>query len=125
MPQQELTPVADLLKNSGVGQSAPYQSTSLTDAASIVWDVAATPFAQLTLGGNRTLSNPVNMTNGGVYIIRVTQDATGSRALAYGSSFKWAGASVPTITATAGAIDILTFVSDGVNMYGTIQQAFA
>jgi hypothetical protein len=37
---------------------------------------------------------------------------------------KFAGGTAPTITATAGKMDILTFVSDGTNWYGSISQNY-
>ncbi|NJO65228.1 MAG: hypothetical protein HC836_46135 [Richelia sp. RM2_1_2] len=81
--------------------------------------------ATVTLGGNRTLSNPTNMKNGGSYTIIVKQDSAGSRTLGYGSAYKWAGAAVPVLSTAINAVDILCFVSDGTNMYGTIQKGFA
>lgn len=110
------------------GTIAPSQFPSnvgLTDGASIAWNLDTAPMASVTLGGNRTLANPTNMRDGGCYTLRVSQDGTGSRSLAFGSAYKWPGGSVPTLSTTANAIDILTFVSDGTNMYGTILKAFA
>jgi hypothetical protein len=91
---------------------------TLTDAASIAWDTSAGHLASVTLGGNRTLAAPTNGV-AGTYILRVTQDGTGSRALAYNAAFKWAGGSAPVLSTTAGAVDILTFASpDGATFYG-------
>ncbi len=100
-------------------------SQSLTDGASISWNLASQQNAHVTLGGNRTLSNPTNLKNGGTYILRVVQDGTGSRTLAYGTAYKWPGGVAPTLSTAASAVDILTFVSDGTNMYGNILKAFA
>ena len=100
-------------------------SQSLTDGASISWNLASQQNAHVTLGGNRALANPTNLKNGGTYILRVVQDATGSRTLSYGSVYKWPGGVAPTLSTAANAIDILTFVSDGTNMYGNILKAFA
>ena len=102
-----------------------FDATTLTDAASIAWNVEDNQVASVTLGGNRTLANPTNMKDGATYILRVIQDGTGSRTLAYGAAYKWPGGAAPTLTTTATAVDILTFVSDGTNMYGVAQLAFA
>lgn len=99
--------------------------TTLTDAATISWDVSINQVAQVTLGGNRTLANPTNLVAGGTYILIVTQDATGTRTLAYGANYKWPGGTVPVLSAGAGAVDILTFISNGTNLYGVAQYAFA
>lgn len=98
---------------------------ALTDGAVIAWDVANSNTATLTIGGNRTLANPTNLVNGASYVLRVTQDGTGSRTLAYGSAFKWAGGTAPTLSTAAGAIDVLTFLSDGTSLYGSILKAFS
>ena len=37
---------------------------------------------------------------------------------------KWPSAGTPTITTTAGRMDILTFVSDGTNWYGSYTQGY-
>lgn len=102
-----------------------FGTTTLTDGATINWDLDSNQVAKVTLGGNRTLANPTNMVDGGTYILRVIQDGTGSRTLGYGANYKWPGGTPPTLSTGAGAIDILTFISDGTNMYGIAQKAFA
>ena len=102
-----------------------FNATTLTDAANISWDLESNQVCSVTLTDNRTLDNPTNMKDGATYILRVIQDAGGTNTLAYGSAYKWAGGTAPVITATGDAIDILTFVSDGTNMYGTIVQDFS
>jgi hypothetical protein len=106
----------------GVGATA---LTGLTDASSIAWNLAAAPTASLTLTGNHTLANPSNMTAGGTYILIVTQDGSGSHTLAYSSDYKWPLGTAPVLSTAPGAVDILTFVSDGTHMYGVFQPAFA
>jgi hypothetical protein len=41
------------------------------------------------------------------------------------TSVKWPNGSAPTITATASAVDILSFIADGSYWYGSYAQAFA
>ncbi len=94
-----------------------YSTATLTDGASISWNLDTSPVAKVTLGGNRTLANPSNMKDGGFYLLRVTQDGTGSRTLTLGANYKKAGGATLTLTTTAGAIDILFFHSDGTYMY--------
>lgn len=83
--------------------------TTLTDGATITADFATTNHFQVTLGGNRTLANPSNQTAGQSGAIRVVQDATGSRTLAYGSNWKFSNGTAPTLTTTANAVDILVY----------------
>ena len=40
------------------------------------------------------------------------------------TAVKWAESTAPTITATAGTMDILSFVSDGTKWYGSFVQNF-
>ena len=81
---------------------------ALTDAATINTDASLSNTFTVTLGGNRTLANPTNMTNGAIYTWRVRQDGTGSRTLAYGSKFKWPGGAAPVLTTTASATDFIS-----------------
>lgn len=85
---------------------------TLTDAATIAWDGEDGNLAEVTLAGNRTLDNPTNVAAGS-YALRVTQDGTGSRTLAFGSNFKFPGGTAPTLSTAAGAVDVLTFLSFG------------
>lgn len=95
-----------------------FNATTLTDGANISWDASDNQVASVVLGGNRTLDNPTNMVDGATYILTVKQDATGTRTLAYGTAYKWAGGTAPTLTTDASAVDIITFVCDGTSMYG-------
>ena len=87
--------------------------TALTDGATITPDFALANNFSVTLGGNRTLANPTNLTVGQSGVIKVTQDATGSRTLAYGANWDFAGGTAPTLTTTANAVDILAYYVDG------------
>jgi hypothetical protein len=95
-----------------------FNGTTLTDAANISWDLAENQVASVTLAGSRTLNNPTNQVDGAVYILEVKQDATGNRTLSFGANYKWPSGTAPTVTPTANKVSILTFVSDGTNMYG-------
>lgn len=97
----------------------------LTDGASIAWNLETAQVAYVTLGGNRALAAPTNMKSGGTYILFALQDGTGSRTLSYDSVYKWPGGTDPVLSTGASSVDILTFVSDGTNMYGVCQKAFS
>ena len=100
---------------------------ALTDAASIATDASLSNHYTVTLGGNRTLANPTNLTNGAIYTWRVRQDGTGSRTLAYGSKFKWPGGLAPTLTTTASATDFISgqYFGDTDTLLCTSLKAFA
>lgn len=100
---------------------------ALTDAASIATDASLSNTFTVTLGGNRTLANPTNMTNGAIYTWRVRQDGTGSRTLAYGSKFKWPGGTAPVLTTTGSATDFISgqYFSDTDTLLCTSLKGFA
>jgi len=98
--------------------------TALVDGASIAWNLATGNMASVTLAGNRTLANPTNKQPGS-YSLIVTQDATGSRTLAYGTDYIWPGGTAPTLSTAASAVDVLSFLSDGTSMLGVSQLAFS
>jgi len=83
--------------------------SALFDGATITPDFAVANNFSVTLGGNRTLANPTNLTAGQSGVIVITQDGTGSRTLAYGSNFKFPGGTAPTLTTTASAVDVLAY----------------
>lgn len=83
--------------------------SALTDGATITPDFSLGNNYSVTLGGNRTLANPTNLTAGQSGVIVITQDGTGSRTLAYGSYFKFPGGTAPTLTTTASAVDVLAY----------------
>ena len=83
----------------------------LTDAPTITVDASQGNHFRVTLGGNRTLANPVNVIDGQKFTFEVIQDATGGRALSYGAMYVF-GTSIriPVLTGTAGKRDFLGFV---------------
>ena len=84
--------------------------TTLTDGATVTPDMADSNNFTLTLGGNRTLANPSNLTAGQSGSIFIVQDATGSRTLAYGNQYDFIGGTAPTLSTSANAIDRIDYV---------------
>jgi len=88
---------------------------ALSDGANIATDASLGNVFGVTLAGNRTLDNPTNLVVGGRYTWKITQDGTGSRTLAYGNKFLFAGGA-PTLTTTAAALDVITGIYDGTSL---------
>lgn len=84
---------------------------------SIAVDASLSNTFDVTLTENATLENPTNLVNGGTYIFRVKQDATGGRTLTFGTVYKFAGGTAPTLTEDADALDIISGTSDGTAIY--------
>lgn len=93
-----------------------FPEATLTDAANIDWAVGAAQSAKVTLGGNRTFNAPTGLVAGALYVLRVIQDGTGSRTLAWNAVFKFGA--TPILQTAAGAVDVFLFYSDGTNLYG-------
>lgn len=85
---------------------------TLTDGATITPDFSAGINFVVTLAGNRTLANPTNVKDGQSGVLLVKQDATGSRTLTWGSNWKWASATAPTLTTTASRTDKIFFFAE-------------
>lgn len=106
-----------------------FVQASLTDASPITWNLNTQQAAYVLLtsavGATRALQNPSNMNAQGTYTLIVQQSSTGSNVLTYGNAYKWPNGIAPLLSTANNAVDILTFISDGVSMYGVAQFAFA
>src|SRR3990167_1567267 len=101
-----------------------FTTQTLTDAASITWDLSLGAMATVTLTDNRALANPTNLVNGASYILIVKQDGTGSRTLSFGSAYKFADGADPVLSTSANAVDVIAFLSDGTSLYSSFQGNF-
>jgi hypothetical protein len=88
---------------------------TLTDGATITWDVIDSPVAKVTLGGNRTLSAPSGTTPiaGQFVSLLIIQDGTGGRTVTWNAVYEFAADTAPTLTATASLGDLFTFRYNG------------
>ena len=107
--------------------------TNYVETLQAVGTVGSTSTLALTNGtvltATLTASTPCTFTMptataGKSFILKLIQASSGMTTATF-TSVKWPGGTAPTITATASAVDILSFVSDGTNWYGTFAQAFA
>ena len=106
-----------LISDGADGMQAIPRFQTLTDGESIAWDMNLGWNAVVTLGGSRTLANPTHLVHGSRHFLIVKQDEVGSHTLAFGNAFAFAGGTAPTVSATAGAVDVLEFVCDGEVVY--------
>lgn len=101
-----------------------FTTITLSDGATINWNLDTGQVAVVTLGGNRTLAAPTNLKDGGAYILRVRQDGAGGRTLSWNAAYKFIGG-IPVVSTAPNAVDVFTFTSDGTNMLCTgYQQGF-
>ena len=105
-----------IIRVTGTGYSP---NINLTDAATIAWNAALGQVATFTfVSTNRTMGLPTNILDGAFYSLEVIQNA-GGNTLTWASGYKWTNGSAPSLSTSAGAIDIFTFKSDGTNLYET------
>lgn len=93
-------------------------TTANTGTAYTVANTAAS-ILNLTLTGNCVFTFPAPA-SGGQFTLLMLQDATGSRTVTWPASVRWAGGTAPTITATAGRTDVISFLSDGTYWLGFV-----
>jgi hypothetical protein len=100
---------------------------TLTDGASISWDVSTAQKAKVTLGGSRTMSAVTNAVEGTTYTLWVIQDGTGSRTISWATtgagSFDFGTDGAPTLTTTASKADLLAF--EAISIGGTLKLRYA
>jgi len=58
-------------------------------------------------------------------ILRLVQDATGSRTVTWPAAVKWSAGAAPTLSTTANAVDIIAFYYNGTNYYGQASLNFS
>lgn len=128
------------------GSSAPTWTSTLTTPT--LSNPTVTNYTESVVAiGTVTSSSTLSLTNGTVqtatltastactftmptavagksFILLLKQAAVTGNGSATFTSVKWGTSGAPTITATAGKMDILSFVSDGTNWYGSAQQGY-
>ena len=107
--------------------------TNYVETLQAVGTVGASSTLALTTGtvltATLTASTPCTFTMptataGKSFILFLTQAATGMTTATF-TGVKWPGGTLPTITATASAEDVISFATKGSVWYGTFAQAFA
>tara|TARA_R110001592_G_scaffold64727_2_gene198801 strand:+ start:113 stop:559 length:447 start_codon:yes stop_codon:yes gene_type:complete len=74
---------------------------TLTDAATITYDLSSGHNAKVTITADRTLALPTNLAEGASGVLTLTQDGTGGRALALASGWFVSAGALADITALA------------------------
>ena len=98
-------------KNLHIGTAAVADIVSLTDGVNIAVDFNAGQNFAVQLAGNRTLESPTNCVAGQTGSIFVIQDGTGGRTLSYGTNWKFAGGTAPTLSTAISAVDRIDYIA--------------
>jgi hypothetical protein len=92
--------------------SAFASSTANTSATTINWNNSNVQEIKLTTSTTFTFSNA---NAGARYLLMLLQDASGTRTVTWPASIQWPSGTVPTLTATANKMDIVSLVCGGVS----------
>lgn len=125
------TPANAVTGNETVGGTlgvAAYTETivavgTVTTASTLSISAGTVITATLTASTACTFTMPT-ATAGKSFILLLKQAAATGNGTATFTGVKWNSAGAPTITATAAKMDILSFVSDGTNWYGSYSQGY-
>lgn len=113
------------LKDYGITHTTPTISSNV-----IIYDYSLSNSFDVSLTANittTTLSNPPASGTYGEIAIRLKQDGTGSRTVAWPSSVKWPGGTAPVITASASSVDrvVLSTIDGGTTWDGNFSQDYS
>ena len=65
----------------------------------------------MTLTGNSTLKNPTTLVAGQSGVLFITQGSGGSKLLAYENYWEFSGGTLPVLSTTAAAVDMIAWVA--------------
>jgi len=99
------------------------QSVSLTSGTSVTLDISQGSVFTITLAHNIstfTWSNPATSGDVSAFVLKVTQDGTGNRTIAFPAAVDFAGGTAPTLSTGANDVDVFVFftVDAGTNYFG-------
>jgi hypothetical protein len=101
---------------------AAVEEVTLTDAATVAVDWSTFVNGVVTLAGNRTLGAPTNAEPGTTRVIRVVQDATGSRTLSFNAVYLFPGGTAPTMSTAANSKDTLYIYCETTSLFHVTHQ---
>lgn len=93
------------VKKRSIGEASALTSS----AASIAVDASASNNFTHTFTENTTLANPTNLVQGQSGVIVFTQHASAPKTLAFASNWDFPSGTVPTMTETNSAVDVLAY----------------
>ena len=96
---------------------------TVTSAHTLVLTSGTVQTATLTASTACTFTMPT-ATAGKSFILLLKQAASTGNGTATFTGVKYSAAGTPVVTATAGKMDIFSFVADGTNWYGNVSQGY-
>ena len=103
--------------------AAPVAFATLTWTSPLVWDLDAMPRAAVVLTGNTSGITTSGGSDGGIYVLRLAQDATGGRTIVFPANWYWPdGGDTGVLSDAANAIDLLTVMRIGSLNYAILNR---
>ena len=96
---------------------------TVTSSHTLVLTSGTVQTATLTASTACTFTMPT-ATAGKSFILLLKQAASTGNGTATFTGVKYSAAGTPVVTATAGKMDIFSFVADGTNWYGSVSQGY-
>lgn len=91
-------------------------NTEDSAAGTITFDMDVSNLHELTVGNGNTLA-VTNVDVGQRFILRLAQPAGGGASISWFSTISWPGGLIPTLSTTAGDIDVFGFICTGAGTY--------
>jgi len=113
----------------GEGISEPVNALSISSGV-VAINCASGDYFTLSMTANVTSVTFSNLPASGkaqTLMVKLTQDATGSRTMTWPSSFKWAGGTAGVLSTAANSVDVLaiTTFDQGTTWNATLAKAFS
>lgn len=106
------------------GNAQTTTSTIVSSAGAVTINCTSSNVFSLTLNENTTLT-VINPQQGQTINLRIVQDGTGGRTLAWPAGFKWPGGTAPSISSGANEVDLFTATYIGSDWYATLIKDFS
>lgn len=91
--------------------AAPVAFEPVTWTSPLAWNAGTTPRGTLAVTGDIAGVDLTGTVDGGIYVLRIRQDATGGRTIAWPAGWLWPDSGeVPALSPGADAVDILTLL---------------
>jgi len=105
-----------LSDNSVSVKKTKHSISTVSDGATVTFNLQDNNVFEVSLGGNRTLAVS-NETEGQCFLIRLKQDSTGSRTVTWFSTIDWQDGTAPTLSTSPYHVDVFGFIVKGTDEY--------
>lgn len=95
-----------------------FAGSSSVPGATYDWNLDTDQTKGLVPAADLAINNPTNQVFMGTYALLI--DNSGAHTITWGTAFKWAGGTAPTVS----GVSVISFLSDGTNMYGVSVEDF-